>query len=406
MKNKTKGIYCRLIWKKGISILPRYLLTLAMTIVILAVSAALIFSVANRSRSQEPKIQVGIVVPGNDITTILAVRMVAEMDAIRTACNIQFLNDEKARAAVKSGSIQAAVFITEDIFDDVSSGANTPVLIQVGEDSGLGVQRFRDIVNVGLSLVRTGQGGMYALDKMMELHEVTEEAWDIRCDTIDNYFLVLVSRNNIWNTSVLSSYGGITMTGFYCMTGALGVVCLLFGCAFAALYDKKERAVDVCLRRMGIGVFTRSLSRLLVMTFVYWVLLFAILLPALLVTGEAVFSVPWMLGLLAGLIPAAFSAAAYTHLVYSWAVGESGSLFFLICTALLFVLGGGIFPAAYLPRGLYHFSQVLPVSFWQKYLSDLLWNGFSAAGLSGVLLYGLAMAAAGGVGLKINESKY
>ena len=405
MKNRTRGIYYRLIWKKGIVILPRFLLTLITTSVILAFSAALIFSVTNRSKSQNPKIQVGMVIPDRDVATLLAIRMVAEMDAIKSVCDVSFMEDEKARIAVRDGSIQAVIFVTKDLFEDVSSGVNTPVLIQVGEDSGLGVQRFRDIINVGISLVRTGQAGMYTLDEMMELHEVTENARTIRNNTIDDYFLVLLNRQNIWQTTLLSSYGDISMTGFYCITAALGIVCLLFGTGFAALYDKKERAVDVCLSRMGVGVITRSLSRLLIMSFVCWGLMFILLLPALVILGEASLSFSLVVRLFAGLVPVAFSVACFIHLVYAFAVGESGSMFFLICAILLFVLGGGMFPAAYLPPVLSHFSRFLPVYFWQKYLSDLLWNGFSFAHCAIVLLYGLAMGLAGGAGLKYHESK-
>ena len=403
MKNRNKAVYYRLIWKKGLVILPRFLVTLVITAIVLVLAAFLVFGLVQQERSLNLKVPVAVVVPDRDLETTMAISMVAEMDAIKNYCDLQFLTDKRAHAALERGDVMAAVYLTENLLGDVSSGTNTPVVIQLASGSGLGVQRFRDIINIGLSLVQAGQAGMYALDEMMELHPVTENARSIRNDVIDDYFLVLLNRANTWDTTLLSPFGDIAIAGFYSITAALGITCLLFGSCFAALYDKKERAVDICLSRLGIGAVTRSLSRLAVMTFVNWCLMTIILIPALILTKSAQITPGLILKLLPGLLPTAFAISAFTHLVYAFAVGESGSLFFLICSVLVFVLGGGLFPAAYLPRFLYHFARVLPVYIWQKYLSELVWGQAGLLSLAGVTLYGLAMAAAGGIGLKIHE---
>ena len=405
MDRNQKAIYYGLIFKKGILILPRFFLTLLLTAVVLIIGTVAVYTVTQNRRALNPKIHVAVVVPGEDVATQMATQMIGEMESVKSICDFSFLSAEEADAAMHNGSIQAAIYLTENIYDDIYHATNTPVRIQVAKSSGLGVQRFKDLVNVGLSMLQVGEATVYSLLDISKDYEMQVSPYDLT-DTIAMSFVDLaMNRNNIWNTTFLSPYGNISMMGFYSVTAALAVVCLLFGAGFAGLYDKKERAVDICLRRMGIGSVTRSLARLLIMTVVNWFLLLIVLVPALYITKSAEITGKLVLLLVVALWPLAFSVAAFIHLVNAFAVGESGSLFYLIISILLFVLGGGLFPAAFLPSALYRLSSFLPIGFWQKYLADLLWNGFQGASLRTILIYGAGMAVLGGIGLKLNENK-
>ncbi|MBQ1312480.1 MAG: ABC transporter permease [Blautia sp.] len=405
MEKPRKGIYYLLIWKKGIRILTRFFVTLLVTGVILILGTLAIFAASRKEKSLLPRVQVAVTVLDGNMATTMAVQMVGEMDAVRNVCDFRLLSKEEAQRAVRDGTVQASIYLTEDLYQDVNHGVNTPVLVEVAKDSSLGLQLFKDLINVGVSMLQIGEANVYTLDEISEVYEMNVSVSDLMDTIADNYLNLAFNRNSVWITTMLSPYGNISMMGFYSITVALAVVCLLFGTGFSGLYDQKEHSVDVCLARMGITTVTRSLARLLVETFVNWLLLIIVLLPALYFTNSAELSVSMVSTVIPGLIPIAFSVAAFIHLVNSFAVGDSGNLFYLIISILLFVLGGGLFPAAYLPPALYRISSVLPIGFWQRYLSDLLWNGFSVSSLAGVLLFGTGMAVLGGIGLKINENK-
>lgn len=403
--DRRKRIYCGMIWKKGILILPRFLLTLAGTLAALALATFLVYTVMQHRQSLLPRIRAAVVVLDGDVATAMTVRMVAEMEAIKNVADVEIMNRRDAEAAVRNGSVQASIYLTEDIYHDFASQTNTPVLVQVSRDSGLGVQRFYDLVQVGLSLLQTGQNTLVALDEVEGRHPMLIDKGELEDSIADDFVTLAINRNNIWKTTVLSAYDPVSIAGYYSMAGALAIVCLFFGTGFAALYDKKERAVDVCLKRMGISALMQSFSRLLVMTFVSWVMFLLVLIPAFYVADTKGEGAEAVLRLIPGLLPAAFCVAAFIHLIHSFAVGESGSLFYLITSLLLFVLGGGIFPAAFLPPVLYHIAGFLPIRLWLDYLSGLLWNGFSWRSLAVLLAAGFGMAAAGVLGLKLRERR-
>ncbi|MBR3642665.1 MAG: hypothetical protein IKN57_04060, partial [Parasporobacterium sp.] len=120
--DKTRQIYCRLIWKKGILILPRFLLTLLVTLAALALATFLIIMIQQKRQSLLPKIQVGVVVLDGDMATTMMVRVIGEMDAVKNVCDLRVLSKTEAERAVKSGELQAAIYLTEDIYHDFSGG--------------------------------------------------------------------------------------------------------------------------------------------------------------------------------------------------------------------------------------------------------------------------------------------
>ena len=405
MEKQRKGIYYRLIWKKGFLILPRFLTTLVITALVLALASILIYHVMQKRQSLLPRVQVAVVVLDGDVATGMTVRMVSEIETIKNVCDIKIMSRSAAETAIREGSVQAAVYLTEDLYHDFASGTNTPILVQVTKDSGLGVQRFRDLVEVALSLLHTGQSTIFTLDDITAKYPMKISVQDLKDTLADDYVSLALNRNLVWNSTVLSAFDPVTTMNYYSVTAALFIICLFFGTGFAALYDKKERSVDICLGRMGIGPVTKSAARLLIMTFVSWLVLIVVLIPSYLITTKTGIHAATVFWIIPGTLPAAFCTAAFIHLVNACAVGESGSLFYLIVCLLLFVIGGGLFPAVYLPPVLAKFAGYLPISLWQQYLTELLWNGFSAVTLVRILAAGLVMAVIGGIGMRYHEGR-
>ncbi len=398
--NSKKPIYYLMIFKKALLILPRFLLTIAVTAAILIGATFLLYQDAQERRLL-PRLQIGCVVPDGDAATAFTARMIANMDALKNLCDFAILSEEEADSSLLSGRLHMAFYLTPDIYNDVNNGVNTPVRIRVSKDSGMAVQMFKDLVYVGLSILQSGESANYALGETARDYEMTLDVAALRDNIASQSISLALNRAKIYTTYLLSAYGNISMAGFYVMTVLFAIVCLFLGMGFGALYDRKERTVDQCLRRMGIRTLSQTLSRLLSMGVVIWVMMVFILF----IVGTFTAIAPFSLSLLLPLIPLAFSVAAFIHMGSALTAGEQGSLFYLLLCVLLFVLGGGLFPSAYLPPSLKNIAAFLPIKAWQQYLSGLLWNGFNARHLLSVVCFGTVMAVLGSVGLIVNEKQ-
>ncbi|MBQ8305399.1 MAG: ABC transporter permease [Blautia sp.] len=395
---KSRQIYFELILKKGLLSLPRFLLALAVTGVILLVSALAMFAMTGRDQLSTT-IPVGIVIPEGDMLTSMGAGMLAEMESVKSICSFQYLSEEQADAALSDGTIQAAIYLTRDLYQDINSGVNTPIRILIPRDSTLGVSLFRDLVTVGVSMLQVGEAAVYSLEETADMYEVVTPVQTLMDDMAMEFVSLAMSRNAAWDSTLLSEYGSITMTGFYLITAILAFLSVFFGIGFSGLYEARELALEKCLSRKGIGAVSRSLARLFPMTAVLFVLLSAALSVAAAVSDLV--TMRWYL--LPALLPAAFCLACFIHMIHSLTLRTSGCLFYLLVTVLMFIMGSSLFPASSLPRILRPLPSVLPVHVWQKYLSDVLWNGFSLRSFLSCLLTGLVMAGIGALALKSHE---
>ena len=394
----TALVYLELTWKKAFLLLPRFVLTILGTILVLAAAAFILYA-AGREGTVLPRVSVAVVTEDGDLTTGMGARLAEKMDSVKSVCDFHYLNEEEAEQALREGTVQAAVYLTRDIYNDINNGINTPVRIRITEDSGLAVQTFQDLVNVGISMLQTGESAVYAIDETAVTYPVTRPVPDLMDQLAMKFLALALNRSGAFRVTTLSAYGNITITGFYLATGLLFVTVVLFGMSFAALYGQEEKTAGICLRRNGAGPVWQSLCRISAMTFILWVLLGFCSWLLTEATKAADFRIWHFLMLL----PLAFSAAGFLHFVYSLAGGQEGSLVCLLSGILIFVFGGGLFPSSMLPGGLSRICSMLPVQYWQRYLADLFWNGFSAADLIKILFAGMLCGLAGVVGLYVHE---
>ena len=90
------------------------------------------------------------------------------------------------------------------------------------------------------------------------------------------------------------------------------------------------------------------------------------------------------------------------HMIYSFASGESGSLIFLLVSLLVFVLGGGLFPASFLPEVLAAVPKYLPVQLWQRVLTGAFAGETALEAVRLTLVYGAVMTVVGAAGAKVS----
>ena len=78
---------------------------------------------------------------------------------------------------------------------------------------------------------------------------------------------------------------------------------------------------------------------------------------------------------IAGFFFYALALAAFFHFVFALlGDSENGGLIYLLIAVFLIICAGGLFPMAAFPGWMQKLSGVLPLAWWQKYLTGLLWT--------------------------------
>ena len=397
---RRRTAYCRMIWKKGLLLLPRFVIAIACTA---AVLFGVVYWYASYSQKGQviAKAQVALVTAPGDLVTRLGANAIITIDSVRQVCDIQFMSEKEAEEGIRAGKIDAAIYLTRDIYNDISSGENTPVRVQVSSRSLAGLELFKELLADGMTMLQTGEAMVYSLDAVADDHAAKVSVSDLMDRFALQYVDLAMDRNKTWNRELLSAYGNIDSVQFYTMTLILVVTCVFFGMGFGGLYDRQSRTVEQCLRRTGIGTGTGTLARISVITVVLWTLMALIAWILGTYTELSVFH-PMQLLYLAAL---AFSIAGLIHLIHSWMSGAFGTIFYLLIVVLLFVSGGGVFPPAYLPPLIRRMVPFLPIHLWQQFLTEILWGSAARKTVVQVLFLGAVMIVAGSIGMRCTEDK-
>ena len=391
MDKTRQKIYFGLEMKKGLALIPKFLLMLAVSAAVLALAAAVYCAAAGKAQVL-PHLDAAVVSPDEDEMTMQAADIIEHMDSVRSVVSFHFTDKEKAEADFASGKVQAIFYLPENLYDSIYTGENLPVTVKINEDSGLASDLFRELIRSGVSMLQTGESSVYALAAASEQYPLAVSEQDLANSMAYDCIRSILSRSNVWNETFLSPYQNMNVQQYYALS-VLMAVTLLFGMSFAVFYSGGERRIRKLLALSGVGAGMQSVSRLAAMTADSWILLAA---------GYCILSLtgflPFRPAAFALLLPAAFSMAAFTHLLYSFAGGEGAVFFYVSVTVLLFLLSGGMIPAAVFPDALEKIASALPVYWWEQYLARVLYGGAAARlwqAMAAVLIYAAAMAAVG-----------
>lgn len=442
-------IYLRLEMKKGMKLIPFFLLSIFITAAAVAAAAFAVSFVMGKD-SALPKAEVAIVTGSDgsddtidkegrlDLKTMMMIGVVENMESVKSVSHFSYMSPKKAADSLKDGSVQAAVYLPDDVYENINNGTNTPVLVRLSsKNGGLLSGLFRALVNSGVTLIQTVETAIYSIDYLSETYPLSDKLSALEDKIFGAYVAAALARGSIWRTeNVSDAFGGISLPGFY-MISAILLILLLFGAGFDLFYTKSEKATQKVLRRKGLPVPLTSLAKAASVFCVLAVFGLLLVFAASLLAGAfpGVFGaagaasaaassaasgaagaasaagaisgtagaglsmilraacgrLPWMLP---GILAAAFVAACYLHLIYSLVPEKGGSLICVLLTLLLFFLCGGLVPAGYLPGFLKNISAFTPVGAAQKMIGHALGladSGAYAADLVRALLVGFAM---------------
>jgi hypothetical protein len=372
-------------WKRGVRLISSALVIFALMMGALGISTA-VFCLAVQQKQFLPKVEVGLVIPDNDDTTKSLVRLIESMPSVRSISKFHLVSKKEADRGLAEGIYHAALYLTEDLYDDINEGRNTPLVVKTRLGDGIDTDLFRSLVESGVSFLQTAEASIYSVEEVSRYQSLTISQGQLLDQIALRYVNAALARKDLWNTTTLSAYGGISMKEFYLIAFLLSVL-LLFGIGFAKLYSKEDRIVAIGLRRVGVGYPALGAAKVTAMTFVLWLILNATCLILYLTTDM----IPFVPFFFLKTIPLVFSMVSFTHLIYSLIESEAASFFYLLMALFMFILAGGIIPSAFLPGFLQGIGRCLPVGAWQRYLAAVLWKGLSQKLLFDILLFAAAM---------------
>ena len=364
--------------KKGLQLIPLFFLMLLLTVALLG-AAVLCFNAASGKGGTLLRVDVAIAGGDEDEMTEKAVKLVQRMDVIKSIAKFHRVSEAEADKKISDGTYDAAIYLTDNMYEDINEGYNTPIVIKISDNPTLSAALFRELVLTGVEDLQTAESTIYSVYDMSKEYPTKKRTRKVANKMASRFINLFLGRGTTFKTTMLSAYGDMTALEFAEISLVL-VFALILGIGFAPFYGRDEIVTGRSLARIGVGRVYQSGVKIVVMTGILWV--FLIILTALLKIPEMLREVS-LLRPVHLLLPA-LGIAAYIHFIYQLLPGESGSFLYMIVTVMMVVLAGGLFPVSLMPPALAQLSGVLPFYGWQSYLSGM--TGESGVAHAGILI--------------------
>lgn len=366
--------YFRLQLKRSLAAFSRMLGSIAgMLLLVSALAWGISHWFANVQMFQ--KVTIGIVLPEDAGATELLVDMVSGMESVKSICTFSYLDEEEAKEQLHNGTIQAAVGLPADFYEDVNEGKNTPLYIYLSADDSLNKNVFRELLRDGVSYVQVTEAAIYSAADLGEQYTLAVSKGELEEMLSYLYISNIFARGSMFTNCVLSATGEINFYQYYFVVGIM-LFLLLGSMNFHFFYGKQDAEVAKKLRIYGIGPLYQSFVRTMIMALYVYLVLAVCYAAGCAVSPKMESSFLMRDDLtLPGLIPLALAMSAFAHMVYSLAKKQSsGSILLLGVNAIMLLSAGGILPSAFFPELIRRFGQFLPLNFWMDYLEKVLFG--------------------------------
>ena len=163
--------YIRLEIKRTAIAMRRVALWFVLMAAMLTVLVGGIFYFLYQSVEAKP-IQVALVVPEDQKEVLLVSKLISGLDSVKNICEFVYPGEEELSGLFEQGGIQAAILFTEDFYNDVNEGKNTPVTILLADHGQTSATAFfQEIMYAGLYLIDVTEAACYAMSDTVRTYE-------------------------------------------------------------------------------------------------------------------------------------------------------------------------------------------------------------------------------------------
>lgn len=210
-------VYLELEWKRSLKVLGKSAVSL---LVILCITIGGVFGISYvlfHFQIFEP-IQVAVVIPDTEEESKVIARFLAGMESVRNICRFEYMEEKQVRTAVWEGKAQAAVILPEDFYQDIYEGNPAKVILLFPEEMDLDTAIFRELLEDGVSMIRTAEAGVFAAMDTGKVYETEMESYEIAEFISYKYIGNAFRRGELFQESIYSPVGNLELSEFYAAT--------------------------------------------------------------------------------------------------------------------------------------------------------------------------------------------
>ncbi len=391
--------YIRIEYKRMLSSFGQMLISILLMSVIIGIGTAGIGFVMTHLADYE-KVTVAMVLPeGEEGSTLKSLSSLIQMqESVSDIANFTYLSEEDARKGIKDGSIQAAIILGDTFINDIMTGINTPAIVLLPAKTELNTDVFHEEVRNGISLIRTGEAGIYAVtDTWINGYSMVISRSDMENLLTDLFTINALDRNSVINDTSVSAFGESSIMQYYIASG-FALILLFFGLIFGNMYAGNDITVRKKLRVNGIGPVTAGIVRLLVMTtFIFGISIIAISILMIYTNAAGISAgIYFETQVILGLLLLSFSLSGFFHFIYSLSDIEAQNAMILILVAILMAFSSGcIFPMAFLPDVFQKIGMFMPLRIWRVGISQILFSYLESGNWMLLLAIGIIFGTGG-----------
>lgn len=372
-------IYLQLEIKKALKVMPRLF---AGAIVLIAILGAIAFSASKVLYDDEliGRIQIGVVLPADDILAETALRMLASLESVKSVCDFRYMDEESGMARITSGDLHALMLVPEGFVKGVISGENTPLKIVLPDDQGIEAMIFKELADSGARTLSVGQASIYAMDEMCIAYEVSNEIARVEEELNRIYLAYSLPREDYFRYYNVSAIEDVTVAEYYGISAAV-LLLLYCGIPLASFCEPKRAVMVKKLQGIGINIGLQILSQLIAVALLLMIVsgVFLVCLSCFGIVSFQMIYIPVMA--LVCVTIASLIVSVYT--ITNRAIVGVMCLFFL-STCMVF-LSGGLIPSLFLPEMVRELKNFVPTTPLAEILKSFV--GVEISGTAAVWLF-------------------
>ena len=252
---------------------------------ILAVIASLILMIAaltgvtgvmNDAKKIEI-VHVDVAAEGDQSNLGLISALLNGTDSVKSICSFYFTDKAEAESDMNSGKADAAIFLSDDFYNDVNNGVNTPVNVIMGSRLPLSEEVFKELIRDGVAVIQTTEAAVYSVTDVSGIYEMTVPVDKMQSMITDVFVGTAFNRGSMFDEVVLSATGEVDMYQYYTVS-FITIMMLMMGMGFGYMYRKDSIAVEEKLKMFGISSAAVSFVRIIVMSSILWLMAAALVL--------------------------------------------------------------------------------------------------------------------------------
>ncbi len=342
------------------------------------------------------RIEIGVVSmdTSNEMETITT--YLESMPVLKALCRLQLLEKEEAMRRLKEGDLQMVIQIPEHFLKDAVYMKETTLEVCVPSDMTPEIQRVLSLLQGIERIMLTTESAIMSMYEGMRIDTYEMSVGEMEGSLTNLYVDRFFNRSGYYREEYLSPYGEYTPLQYYGVSLVL-LLTTLFSVFFFGLYDLETVRLEKLLGPANSGMLRISLVKILCMGLpvVLWiwmvlgavnVLFDALALPGFYITGA---SVP------AGLLIGIAIAGCVQLFVSIFGNGIRQQIAFVLLILLLWLCGGILGSAYYLPHFMRAVSNFDPAVIWVMGMLSSLFSETDAVSFAPLVITTLLSTALG-----------